>query len=122
MASRISLVDGSANRVLVVANPSAGAKARQETIRNLLMDLNECGLAAQAVTDLSHLDELAAHYHAAGELRAVVAAGGDGTIAEVVNRTAPDVPITVYPMGTANLLAGYFQLKADSGSLARTLI
>jgi diacylglycerol kinase (ATP) len=121
LAARIRQLNSDARRVLVVANLSAGAGQRQRAIRDLMMDLNERGLKAQVVSDLSKLDALTSRYQSAGELRAIVAAGGDGTIAEVVNRTTPDVPVTVFPTGTANLLANYYQLRADSQSLLRTL-
>jgi diacylglycerol kinase family enzyme len=107
---------------LVVTNFSAGARPREESIRGLLMRLKQEGLAAEVITDLAVFDTLVTRYQAAGQLRAVVAAGGDGTVAEIVNRTAPDVPVTVYPLGTANLLAGYVQLSNDPAALARTLV
>ena len=60
------------------------------------------------VTDLDALGPLAEALQSAGRLRAIVACGGDGTVAEVVNRTSARRPVTVFPLGTANLLAGYF--------------
>jgi diacylglycerol kinase family enzyme len=35
----------------------------------------------------------------------LVAAGGDGTLAELMNRTQPGTPLAMYPCGTANLVA-----------------
>jgi diacylglycerol kinase family enzyme len=58
-------------------------------------------------------------YQAAGELRAVVAAGGDGTVAEVANRLPADVPIAVFPLGTANLLAGHLGVDGHAPSFAQ---
>jgi diacylglycerol kinase family enzyme len=122
LASRISVVNQAADRVLVVTNPSAGARPAQQAINDLIACLEERGLSVGVITDLGRLDTLIARYHAAGELRAVVAAGGDGTIAEIVNRAACDVPVTVYPLGTANLLASYFCLGRDPLALATMLI
>lgn len=110
-----------AGRVLIVANPKAGAGGREEAVRQLASAVEARGLAPQIVTDLATLAALVARYHGAGELRAVVAAGGDGTAAEIVNRTEPGVPMTVYPLGTANLLAGYFRLPRDPRAMAQTL-
>ncbi len=122
MGSRIGFVNLASDRVLVVTNPSAGARARDEAISQLADCLSQRGLTPEIVTDLAMLDTLCTRYHAAGRLRAVVAAGGDGTVAEIVNRTAADVPVTVYPLGTANLLAGYFELTRDPAALAQTLV
>ncbi len=64
---------------------------------------------------------LAAELHAAGRLRVVVAAGGDGTVAEVLNRTAPGVPLTVMPLGTENLLAKYLGMPRDGEAVATVI-
>lgn len=122
MGSRISVVNQAADRVLIVANPSAGARSRKQALADLVDCLTARGLAAEIVTDLSLLTTLVDRYHDAGELRAVVAAGGDGTVAEIVNRTHADTPVTVYPCGTANLLANYFALACEPESLTQTLI
>ncbi len=108
--------------MLVVSNPSAGARLRNEAVGNLIRCLASRGLVGEVVGDLQALETLAQRYHAAGQLRAVVAAGGDGTVAAIVNRTAPGVPVTVYPLGTANLLAGYFHIALDPMALAQTLV
>src|SRR5205823_27167 len=60
-----------------------------------------------------NLDEVAAEANSLfcrGRLRALVAVGGDGTVAELVNRTQPGLPLTVFPAGNENLLARYFGL------------
>lgn len=120
MASRISFVNQSADRVLVLTNPSAGARLRDKLVWDLVECLKERGLAPGVVTDLDTFDGLVERQR--GQLRAIVAAGGDGTVAEIVNRTAPDVPVTVYPMGTANLLANYLHLECDPAALAATVV
>ena len=122
MGSRISVVNQAANRVLIVANPRAGARSRDRAISDLVDSLARRGLTAQIVTDLSVLAAAADRYHAAGQLRAVVGAGGDGTVAEIVNLTHADIPVTVYPCGTANLLANYFALACEPESMAQTLV
>lgn len=121
MASRKWVVDSKADRVLVVANPTAGARSRQQSIADLVECLADSRLAVQMVHDLAQLEPLIARHQASGRLRAVVAAGGDGTIAELVNRTNVSVPITVFPLGTANLLAGYFRITADPVQLTRII-
>ncbi len=121
LASQISFISPTADRVLIVTNPVAGSRMRRETIHDLVVRLNVVGLRAEVIDDLTLLADLIEAHRSAGRLRAVVAAGGDGTLAEVVNRAPHDVPLCVYPLGTANLLAGYFKLECDALALANTL-
>jgi diacylglycerol kinase family enzyme len=74
--------------------------------------LRNRGWQVEIVTDLEKVEALAGQYLTAGTLRALVAAGGDGTIAEMLNRTPPGVPIGLLPLGTENLLAKYIGLAA----------
>ncbi|HEV3137582.1 MAG TPA: diacylglycerol kinase family protein [Pirellulales bacterium] len=108
--------------MLVLTNSSAGARPRDKAVGDLVKCLQARGLKAEVITDLSLLGTLANRYHAEGRLRAVVAAGGDGTIAEIVNRTLPEVPVTIYPLGTANLLASYFKIECDPLAVTRTVL
>jgi diacylglycerol kinase (ATP) len=108
----------SPRRVLVLFNPRAGRAKARTLPDELVARLNRSGLIAEAVSDLALACSEANRLHAAGELRAIVAAGGDGTIAEVVNRTEPGVPITTLPLGTENLLARHFHIAADVDAVA----
>src|SRR6185436_13997164 len=56
-----------------------------------------------------------------GTLRAVVAAGGDGTIRLVAERTPPGTPLLILPLGTENLLARYLELSPDAPRLAQII-
>ncbi len=56
------------------------------------------------------LDRYMAEKPAQRILRCIVAAGGDGTVADLVNRH-PGVPIAVLPLGTENLLARYLAIR-----------
>ncbi|HTM55251.1 MAG TPA: diacylglycerol kinase family protein [Pirellulales bacterium] len=120
--SSIGFVNSVADRVLVVANPCAGARENPQAVTDLVGALKRRALVPELVTDLNVLVELVNRYRAHGQLRAVIGAGGDGTIAEIVNRTSAEVPITVYPMGTANLLANYFDIERDPSTLAQTIV
>ena len=82
----------------------------------------EYGLAPRIVASLGELDHLANELYSAGQLRAIVAAGGDGTVAEIVNRTTNDIPVTVFPLGTANLLARYFRVEANPAKVAHMIL
>ena len=111
-----------ANRKVIISiNPLAGrgkADANVSRLRDLLF---QAGFDVHVLTDLAEIAELAASFRQAGELRAVVAAGGDGTVAELVNRCEPEVPITTLPQGTENLLAKYLGIASTPDSVARVV-
>ncbi len=56
-----------------------------------------------------------------GSLRTLVGVGGDGTAAELVNRTVPGVPLTIFPTGNENLLARHFGLGSSPEECAKTI-
>lgn len=93
-------------RMLIVFNPAAGARRRRKLLAALDL-LRGIGMRPE-VADTArrgHAVELA---RAAAEegMRIVVAAGGDGTIAEVASGLAgSDSALGVLPLGTANVLA-----------------
>jgi diacylglycerol kinase family enzyme len=118
---RIASLNPAADRVLIVRNPHAGPGPADASIRELADCLRQHDLAAEVVGDLDAIGPLASECQAAGRLRAIVAAGGDGTVAEVVNRTPNGTPVTVFPLGTANLLAGYLGIDRDPLTMARML-
>jgi diacylglycerol kinase family enzyme len=79
------------------------------------------GLQADISTDLAEVAGRAAERQARGHLRAVVAAGGDGTVAEIVNRVPAGVPVTVLPLGTENLLAKYLGIGREPESVGEAI-
>jgi diacylglycerol kinase (ATP) len=110
-----------AKRVVVLMNPKAGPRASQPWVDGLAAALKRRGYEAEVFTDLAIATAQANQWHGEGSLRALVGAGGDGTAAELVNRTADGVPITLLPMGNENLLARYFHLGREPESLCRTI-
>jgi diacylglycerol kinase (ATP) len=111
-----------ADRVAILINPKAGPSAAQPRAQRLAESLNGEGFRPELFTDLAAAASTANRWHAEGRLRALVAAGGDGTAAELVNRTDPGVPITLLPSGNSNLVAGYFHLSRDPETLCRTIV
>jgi diacylglycerol kinase family enzyme len=76
------------------------------------------------VSILHNVEEVAAQswqLAAARQLRAVVAAGGDGTIRLMAERTARETPLSILPLGTENLLARYLGIGPDPAQLARVI-
>jgi diacylglycerol kinase family enzyme len=110
-----------ARDVLIAVNPHAGARNRQAIAEDLRQQLQGMGLRVSICPGIDELAEQAAARLAAGSLRAVVAAGGDGTISLVANRTPPGTPLAILPLGTENLLAKYMEVEADPQQLCRAI-
>jgi diacylglycerol kinase family enzyme len=62
---------------------------------------------------LSQLRQRALAGDAAGQLKAVVSAGGDGTAEALANLLPAHIPLLLFPMGTENLLAKYLGISGD---------
>lgn len=110
-----------ARRVLIGVNPHAGSQSRQEMVAALSRELTQQRFEVAVFHDIEALTEEAEKSLAAGDLRAVVAAGGDGTARLITDRTPAGTPLLVCPLGTENLLARYLELTADPAALARVV-
>lgn len=115
-------VADAARQVLLVVNATAGRCTQDRAIADLTAALEHCGLRVQRISSPEALSVQAGEALRSGQLRALVAAGGDGTVAEIVNRTAAEMPIAVYPLGTENLLAKYLQIERDPATLAQMIV
>lgn len=120
--SLLELSSATQTHVLLAANPRAGSGRRRECLEQLVSELHSAQLVVETAGSLEEMGQLARQWHISGRLRAVIAAGGDGTVAEVVNRTPPGVPVAVFPLGTANLLAHYLQIDPDPSAFARMIV
>lgn len=107
--------------VLVCANPRAGSHSRADRVAELRRQLESRGFFVRVLEDLRDLATQARDLSAAGQLAAVVAAGGDGTFRRVAEETPPGIPLLVFPLGTENLLARHLELTADPCEAARVI-
>jgi diacylglycerol kinase family enzyme len=100
------MLRGYATRVLIIFNPTAGA-GRQRRLARAIAALGACGVKPDlAETRAPRHAEALARDAAARGVPLVVAAGGDGTIAEVAAGLAGSAAaLGVLPFGTANVLA-----------------
>jgi diacylglycerol kinase (ATP) len=117
-----STLSRNADRVAILVNPKAGPIAAQPGADRLADLLQKNGYKVEVFTDLAAVASQANRWHAEGSLRTLVGVGGDGTAAELVNRTDEGVPITLFPGGNSNLLARYLQLTKDPEFIFRTIV
>lgn len=102
-----------AKHVLIAANPNSGAASSKRRVSELNDKLNALGFVSQIIGSLDVLRSTASEMLAAGRLRTVVSAGGDGTVAALANLLPAHVPLLIFPLGTENLLAKYLGLTND---------
>jgi len=117
----IEYLPDEATDVLVSVNPKAGARSGKSVVEQTVGMLREAGYHVETPPDINDLAEAATAKLKNGSLRAVVAAGGDGTVSLVVNRTPPRVPVMALPLGTENLLAKYLNVTANPEGICRTI-
>ncbi len=108
-------------RVLIAANPKAGARSGQLLIERVAVCLNQRGFQVEVISEVARLIDEVQQSHAEGVLYAAVAAGGDGTAALVANILPPGVPLAVIPLGTENLFAKYLGVTSDANAIAETI-
>jgi diacylglycerol kinase (ATP) len=109
---------GDARDVPILANPTAGRGPSRRAVEELVDELRRRGLRPA----ICHgREEFSACLSARGAaVCCVVAAGGDGTVSEVLNR-APGLPLAVLPAGTENLVAREFGIGRDGRGLAAVI-
>jgi diacylglycerol kinase (ATP) len=105
--------------VAIQRNPGSGGGSRGAEILELCRRLDALGIRPRL---FSHRQTLARRLTAGGfeGLVGLVAAGGDGTVADLINRF-PGVPIAVFPMGTENLLAKHLRIPLDGRFVAEMI-
>jgi diacylglycerol kinase family enzyme len=108
--------------MLVIFNPVAGRR-RAAALWKVLDLLVENGVKVEVAETqhAGHATELARAAAEAGETM-VVAAGGDGTIAEIANGLiGSDAILGIIPLGTANVLAKEYALSTSPRGIANAL-
>ena len=118
-------------RLLVIVNPKAGRRRRRR-LRATLDQLRRhgCRITLRDTTKAGDAESFArAAVEEGAVYDAIVAAGGDGTINEVVNGLAAvravgpaPPPLAVLPLGTANVLAAEIGLDPAPAAVAHTIL
>jgi diacylglycerol kinase family enzyme len=104
----------------LVANPNSGIGAGRERVCRLVDALAHHGLAARVGWTPDDRAGLVRSAVPDSSCRCLVAVGGDGTVAALLNER-PRVPITVLPAGTENLFARHFGMTRQPDRVAETI-
>ncbi|MEN8194890.1 MAG: YegS/Rv2252/BmrU family lipid kinase, partial [Pseudomonadota bacterium] len=110
-------------RLLIIRNPTAGQRRARDYTRALAL-FEEAGCAVTVAETSARGDAvLIAREADEATYDTVVAAGGDGTINEVVNGLAGRaLPLGVIPLGTSNVLAHEIGVGSDIGRAVQTIL
>lgn len=109
-----------ADWVAIQTNPRAGAGAQREHVLQLVDSLRKLGLRPLVFKNRERLAKTLENPKLLKNLRCIVAAGGDGTVGDVLNRY-PDRRIAVLPLGTENLLARYLDIPKNGRAVAEMI-
>jgi len=117
-----ALLPPDADHVLISVNPKAGRRSAARRVDQLVDLLGRRDFDVAIHTDLAEVSAEANRLHAERRLRALVGIGGDGTAAELANRTNEGVPLTLLAAGTANLLSKHFGFSGQPERLCQTIV
>jgi len=107
--------------IVVAANPYSGAADNRRRVEALARELAALGRAPRVLWDARERAAILGDRVAMAGCRAVVAAGGDGTVAQVINELPPGTPLAVFPAGNENLFAATHGFADDPAFLVRAL-
>jgi diacylglycerol kinase (ATP) len=105
---------------VIIGNPNSGRAGDEGYLERFAKILRSGGLSVEVLNTEhpNHATELAT---LAGD-RLVVAAGGDGTVNEVLNGLSPGATLGILPLGTANVLARELGLPLDAEAACRRIL
>ena len=105
----------------IAANAYSGVGKGKARVTRLVKALAREGLEARVAWTIAERAKLVEAANADPQnCRCLVAAGGDGTVAALVNER-PQVPVTTLPTGTENLFATHFHIRRNPERLAQII-
>ena len=109
-----------ATEAVIIGNPNSGSAGDEGYLEGFAETLRAGGLPTRVLNTErpDHATELAA---AAGD-RLVIAAGGDGTVNEVLNGLSENATLGILPLGTANVLARELGLPLEPEEACERLL
>lgn len=106
--------------VAIQRNPTSGTGTRRGVLLELLRELKHRGITPRMFANRARMQTKLADPKSRENLVCVVAAGGDGTIGDVINRY-PGLPLATLPLGTENLLAKYLGIQPSGTQVAELI-
>jgi len=106
-----------ADWVAIQRNPSSGSGASRHLLTELIKCLRQRGLRPRLFSRRERLDDWIANPEHRERLRCIVAAGGDGTVRDVISRF-PGCRLAILPLGTENLVARYLGIPKSGEAVA----
>ena len=106
--------------VAIQRNPTSGTGARRGVLLELIRELKRRGIRPRMFANRERMQAKLADSVACEQLVCVLAAGGDGTVGDVINRY-PGLPVATLPLGTENLLAKYLGIQQSGAQVAELI-
>lgn len=112
-----------AGRVRIIVNPVSGRGSRRAALGRLVSRLKNAGCVVETLLTTTADDARRMARDCPPETRAVVVAGGDGTVREAAaGLIGRDTPLAILPGGTENLVACYFGCDGDPDRTAEAVL
>lgn len=114
---------GDRRTVTIVANPFSGSKENRVRVQQFERALRDAGMDVLLAWSPIERATLMRDPGWRRECRCIVAAGGDGTIADVINEIngSPSIPLAVLALGNENLFAKSMGFVVPAPVLARAI-
>ncbi len=106
---------------IIAANPFSGSGPTRRRVADLAASLARRGIEPRIIWDRAERTAALEQPNLAERCCCVVAAGGDGTVADVINEISDSVPFATLPSGNENLFARQFGFTRNGRVLARAI-
>lgn len=106
--------------VAIQRNPRSGSGRRRRPLLELIAALKRRGLRPRMFRNRERMHAVVTDPDRRASLVCIVAAGGDGTIGDVINR-CPDIPVCPFPLGTENVLCRYLGIPRCGETVAELI-
>ena len=105
----------------IIGNPNSGKAGSRNLLEDYAKILSTGGIETEVLNTEypDHATELATEV---GKDRLVIAAGGDGTINEVINGLHEEATLGILPLGTANVLARELDLPLNAEKACQRIL
>jgi YegS/Rv2252/BmrU family lipid kinase len=114
------------NKIRLIYNPASGDRSFRNKLDLVVDEFQREGYQVIPYKTLGADDvERGVRLTQDDEYSAIAVAGGDGTINKVINAMVAigiDLPVGIFPWGTANDLAAYFGIQRDIKKCCRNMI